>query len=70
VRGTLSPTAPVVLLRNDNGQPLRTQLNVLSRWPDGSVKTALLAVGEIHAKYGVAWLHESEIHGHVRGRAA
>jgi hypothetical protein len=42
-RAMLNPADPVVLRRQDNDDPLRTQMNVLSQWPDGSVKTALLA---------------------------
>lgn len=42
-KGTLQPNDPVVLKRSDNGQLLRTQMNVLSRWSGGSVKTALFA---------------------------
>lgn len=42
-KGTLQPTDPVVLKRSDNAQLLRTQMNVLSRWSDGSVKSVLLA---------------------------
>ncbi|WP_439576671.1 arabinofuranosidase catalytic domain-containing protein [Elioraea sp.] len=42
-RGMLAPADPVVLRRTDTQAPLRTQLNPLSTWTDGSVKTALLA---------------------------
>lgn len=42
-RGMLAPSDPVVLQRTDTRTPLRTQLDMLSAWPDGSVKTALMA---------------------------
>jgi hypothetical protein len=42
-RGMLLAIDPVLLRRADTQAPLRTQLNPLSTWPDGSVKTALLA---------------------------
>lgn len=42
-RGMLIAIEPVMLRRADTQAPLRTQLNPLSAWPDGSVKTALLA---------------------------
>jgi hypothetical protein len=42
-KGEVTPQAPLLLRRQDNNEPIRTQMNVLARWPDGSVKTALLA---------------------------
>lgn len=42
-KGELADDADVLLRRQDTNAPLRTQMNVLSRWPDNSVKTALLA---------------------------
>jgi hypothetical protein len=42
--GMFSPTDGLLLRRADNNDPLRTQMNPLSLWDDGSVKTALLAV--------------------------
>jgi hypothetical protein len=42
-QGELEPTDPVLLRRQDTNEPLRTQMNVLTQWPDNSVKTALLA---------------------------
>lgn len=42
-RATLNPAELVVLRRQDNNEPLRTQINPLTLWDDGSVKTALLA---------------------------
>lgn len=43
-QGTIEPTDPVLLRHVGTAVPLRTQINALSRWPDGSVKTALMAV--------------------------
>jgi hypothetical protein len=42
-QGDIPENAPVLLRRQDTNDPLRTQMNVLTRWPDNSVKTALLA---------------------------
>jgi hypothetical protein len=42
-QGAIAADDPVVLRRQDNNDPLRTQMNVLGLWPDASVKTALLA---------------------------
>ena len=43
-RGAIQTTDSVLLRRSDDGgAALRTQMNVLSQWPDNSVKTALLA---------------------------
>lgn len=42
-QGSVAPTDPVLLRRQDTNDPLRTQMNVLTQWPDNSVKTALLA---------------------------
>jgi hypothetical protein len=42
-QGDIPENAPVLLRRQDTDDPLRTQMNVLTRWPDNSVKTALLA---------------------------
>lgn len=41
--GMIQPTDPVLLHRADTAEPLRTQMNALSRWPDGSVRTALMS---------------------------
>lgn len=41
--GKVQPTDPVLLRRQDNDAELRAQLNALSTWGDGSVKTALIA---------------------------
>jgi hypothetical protein len=41
--GTLQPTDPVLIRRADTNAPLRTQIRTLATWPDGSVRTALLA---------------------------
>lgn len=43
VEGMIQPTDPVLLHRADTAEPLRTQMNALSRWPDGSVRTALMS---------------------------
>lgn len=41
--GAIAVDDPVLLRRQDTDEALRTQMNVLSLWPDASVKTALLA---------------------------
>jgi hypothetical protein len=42
--GHLAPTQPVLIRRDDTTAALRTQFNILSEWPDGSVKHALMAL--------------------------
>jgi hypothetical protein len=42
-QGAIAENDPVLLRRQDTDEAMRTQMNVLTRWSDNSVKTALLA---------------------------
>jgi hypothetical protein len=44
VQGDLDPADPVLIRRDDTTAEIRTQINVLTTWPDGSVKHALMAL--------------------------
>jgi hypothetical protein len=43
-QGDLATTDPVLIRRDDTTAQIRTQINVLSTWTDGSVKHALMAL--------------------------